>query len=155
MSTTISNKLSTTVSDLRHRLNTLLACKPQPNNAKLGDWQNEFAQVLVSETMLSAPSANIIILQESSYQFLLDSAAAGTKVKTPSIVLSASSEWIEADGDAELVTPDNVNRDDPRVKSHEWHDATVITPPNSPTAETKGWIIKTKSEFNFFPLKFH
>lgn len=149
MSTTTSNKLSITASDICHRLTTLIACKPQPNNAKLSDWQNEFALILVSEPMHSALSANNTMPQESSYQFLLDCVVAGTKVKTPSIVLSASSEWIQADGDAELVTPANVNRDDPRIQSHEWHDATTITPPHSPTVETKGWMVQTKSEFFF------
>ena len=155
MSTTTTKKLAVTTSNLHHCLTTLIACKPQLNNAKLGEWQTEFASVLVSDLMHPVPSANIIISQESSYNFLLDCADASMKVKTPSLILSASSKWIQADGDAELITHTNVNRDDPRVKSHEWHDATIITPPNSPTAATKDWIAKTKSElYFFFYLKF-
>jgi hypothetical protein len=58
----------------------------------------------------------------------------------PAIVLSACNEWLDANGNLALVKPGNISATDNRLAANEWHDSDVLTPPRSPTPETRQWI---------------
>jgi hypothetical protein len=63
-------------------------------------------------------------------------------IKIPSLVLSAWSEWAQAEDDIVNVDPSRVETSDERVLTHSWHQANVETRPSTPSAEGKAFLKK-------------
>jgi hypothetical protein len=67
---------------------------------------------------------------------------AETRIKIPSLVLSAWCEWADALKIETKVNPSRVNDFDHRVLQHSWHEKDKKTPPTSPTTATTEIIEK-------------